>query len=73
MPIIDIFPLWRVRSPFAWRFLWITADHMPHLSDKMARDSGIDQQTLARLHHKWPSQSIPPAQHDHLARHIKGR
>jgi hypothetical protein len=46
---------------------------MPHLSDKMARDSGVDQQTLARLRHKWPSQAIQQAQHDHLARHIKGR
>ena len=73
MPLINIAPLWRNRFPFAWRFAWKTAGDTPHLSDKIARDIGIDPQTLAQLRHTWPSQSVPQAQQDHLVRHVKGR
>lgn len=73
MPIFYIFPLWRLRSPFVWSEPSPDTDPLPPLSDKMARDIGIDTCTLAKLRHQWPSQSVPQAQHDHLVRHIKGR
>jgi len=73
MPLFNFFPIWRLRSPFVWRSTMHTANKMPHISDKIARDIGIDPQKLAELSHQWPSQSIPQAQQDHLVRHIKGR
>lgn len=72
MPFIFRFPLWRVYSPIVWRSVWTGQQQPPDLSDKIARDAGIDPQTLAELRHTWPSEAIPQAQHDHLVRHIKG-
>lgn len=73
MTIFDFLPLWRLRSPFVWTKSRGKADQLPYLSDKIARDVGIEAQELAKLRHQWPSQAIPPAQHDHLVRHTKGR
>lgn len=54
MPILSLLPLRWNWSVFAKRK---DVPPMPYISDKIARDIGLDPIDLAEIRHAWPSQS----------------
>jgi len=57
MPILSLFPLRWDWFPFAKSKDTSPVHAMPPISDKIARDIGMDPSDLADLRHEWPSDS----------------